>query len=176
MHPPPTPAPLRSRLHPTRALSSGAATLAALALAGFSGGCGAPATAPSSAERSTPKEYQVDHLTTANVENALAADPALLSFSFNVETVDGAVELNGYVDRADQSAAAARDAAGVAGVTRVQNRIVVRQPAQNRPPPPVSITGDTGSPPPPSPPAGPAPTHSPASDPSPANPPPTHSP
>jgi osmotically-inducible protein OsmY len=98
-------------------------------LAGLAGGC----SASQPGDSSTPREYKIDQVTTAKVETALRNDRSLSAFNFNVETVDGSVELNGYVDRAPQRAAAGRDAAGVAGVTSVQNDVVVRSDPPKQP-------------------------------------------
>jgi hypothetical protein len=116
------------------ALTVGVWTIGLCWLGGLGAGCatGVPG------DHSTPREYTTDRATTAKVEKSLDRDRSLQSFDFNVETVDGTVELNGYVDRPAQSAAADRDAARIAGVTSVQNDIVIRPVPRDQPAKPVS--------------------------------------
>lgn len=57
-----------------------------------------------------------DHEIKKNVEQALRADPVLLSFAIEIAVKDGVVTLTGAVDSRDKKKAAAADAMSVAGV------------------------------------------------------------
>jgi hyperosmotically inducible protein len=48
------------------------------------------------------------------------------SFEVKVETVKGVVQLSGFVDNADQRAAAQKDALAVHGVVDVKNDLIVK--------------------------------------------------
>jgi len=91
----------------------------AIAIGGLAGGCSSTPT------RDSTGEY-VDDAITAKVKAALIGDSAVKSFEIKVETFKGTVQLSGFVDTAGQRSAAARDAAGVAGVKDVQNNISVK--------------------------------------------------
>ena len=71
-------------------------------------------------------EYVDDASITTKVKSALLKDDAVKSFQVSVETFKGVVQLSGFVDNADQKAAAAKDAAGVPGVSDVKNNITVK--------------------------------------------------
>jgi len=71
-------------------------------------------------------EYVDDASITTKVKAALVKDDAVKSFQVSVETFKGVVQLSGFVDNADQKAAAARDAAAVPGVSDVKNNITVK--------------------------------------------------
>lgn len=91
-------------------------TLAALALA--VGGC---------AGNRTLGERLDDAAITAKVKTALAADPTAKAYQINVDTNDGMVQLNGFVDSDEGRQAAARVARSVEGVSRVDNNLEVRE-------------------------------------------------
>ena len=92
----------------------------AIAIGGLAGGCSSTPT------RDSTGEYVDDAAITAKVKAALIGDSAVKSFEIKVETFKGTVQLSGFVDTAGQRSAAARDAAGVAGVKDVQNNISVK--------------------------------------------------
>jgi osmotically-inducible protein OsmY len=71
-------------------------------------------------------EYVDDASITAKVKTALLKDDAVKSFQVTVETFKGVVQLSGFVDNADQKAAAAKDASMVAGVSDVKNNITIK--------------------------------------------------
>jgi osmotically-inducible protein OsmY len=75
---------------------------------------------------STPHEYLVDAGTTQRVILALRREPSLQGFTFDLETVDGVVELHGFVDTEAQMTTAGQVAARVARVKGVENDITVR--------------------------------------------------
>lgn len=62
---------------------------------------------------------------TAKVKARLAADPTAKAYQINVDTSDGVVQLNGFVDSAEGKQAAERVAKGVEGVKRVDNNLTV---------------------------------------------------
>jgi osmotically-inducible protein OsmY len=62
-----------------------------------------------------------DATITAGVRNALGRDPALKVSELEVETVQGVVQLSGFVSSADSVAAAASVARTVKGVKSVRN-------------------------------------------------------
>jgi osmotically-inducible protein OsmY len=91
-----------------------------LALGSFAGGCAATPTKDSTGE------YVDDATITTKVKSALLGDGAVKSFEIKVETFKGVVQLSGFVDNADQRAAAVRDASAVGGVTDVKDNITLK--------------------------------------------------
>jgi hyperosmotically inducible protein len=91
-----------------------------LAMGAFAGGCAATATKDSTGE------YVDDATVTTKVKTALLRDDAVKSFEIKVETFKGVVQLSGFVDTADQKAAAERDAMAVGGTKDVKNNISVK--------------------------------------------------
>jgi hyperosmotically inducible protein len=68
-----------------------------------------------------------DSVITTKVKAALVADPVTKAFQINVETRDGAVQLSGFVDSAEQQTRAAEVARGVSGVRTVKNSTEVKK-------------------------------------------------
>jgi osmotically-inducible protein OsmY len=101
-------------------LTSLAALLAVLTIGSFAGGCAATAT------RDSTGQYVDDSVITTKVKSALLGDEAVKSFAVSVETVKGVVQLSGFVDNAEQRAAAGKDAALVVGVKSVENNLIVK--------------------------------------------------
>lgn len=64
---------------------------------------------------------------TAEVKTRLAADPTAKAYQINVDTIDGVVQLNGFVDTQDGKQAAERIARGVDGVKRVDNNLEIKE-------------------------------------------------
>ena len=96
------------------------ALVGGLALGALATGCAGTAT------RDSTGEYVDDSVITSRVKSALLGDEAVKSFAVSVETVKRVVHLSGFVNTADQKAAAGRDAAGVAHVRSVQNDLIVK--------------------------------------------------
>ena len=96
------------------------ALVGALVLGALSTGCAGTAT------RDSTGEYVDDSVITSRVKSALLGDEAVKSFAVSVETVKRVVQLSGFVNTAEQKAAAGRDAAGVAHVRSVQNDLIVK--------------------------------------------------
>jgi osmotically-inducible protein OsmY len=91
-----------------------------LAISGFTGGCAATRT------RDSTGQYVDDTVITTKVKSALLGDKEVKSFEIKVETVKRVVQLSGFVDTADQRAAAGKDATAVAGVIDVENNLIVK--------------------------------------------------
>lgn len=89
-------------------------------LAVFLGGC-----AGSPQEASTG-EFVDDRAITTRVKTQLLRDEQVSGLDVNVDTFKGTVQLNGFVDSAEQKQRAEAIAKGVAGVQRVQNNLSVK--------------------------------------------------
>jgi hyperosmotically inducible protein len=74
-----------------------------------------------------PKATADDMALAGKVKTALIDSPSTKANDINVEVNQGRVQLIGYVDSPEQKAAAGRIAAGVIGVTSVQNNLQVQQ-------------------------------------------------
>lgn len=72
------------------------------------------------------REHVEDTVITTKVETALAADAGMNPFSVKVETDDGVVQLDGFVDTHDHARRAAEIARSVKGVQSVENEIIAR--------------------------------------------------
>jgi hyperosmotically inducible protein len=97
-----------------------AALAGVLAIGGLTGGCAATPTKDSTGE------YVDDATITTKVKSALLGDDAVKSFEIKVETFKGVVQLSGFVDTADQKAAAEKDASAVMGVKDVKDALAVK--------------------------------------------------
>src|SRR5580692_10715221 len=93
-----------------------------LALGGLAGGCA------SSQNHDSTGEFVDDTGITTRVKTALLRDDNVKSFEISVKTMKGLVQLSGFVDNADQKAEAGHDAAACAGVTGVENDLIVKPP------------------------------------------------
>jgi len=82
------------------------------------------ACAASRTQQSTG-EHIDDSIITAKVKTALIDDPATKARQIEVDTFRGTVQLNGFVDSADEKAAASRVAHSVNGVQNVRNNLSV---------------------------------------------------
>jgi osmotically-inducible protein OsmY len=71
-----------------------------------------------------------DAAITAKVKSELAIDPTAKAYQINVDTRDGVVQLNGFVDNQAGKTAAERIARKVGGVKRVENNLDIK--AQDR--------------------------------------------
>lgn len=67
-----------------------------------------------------------DAAITAKVKTKLATDPTAKAYQINVDTSDGIVQLNGFVDTTGAKTAAERVAKGVDGVKRVENNLEIK--------------------------------------------------
>ena len=74
----------------------------------------------------TTGQYIDDTAITTKVKAALAGDSAVKASDVQVTTTHGVVVLNGQVDNSAQKGAAAKDAAGVAGVKDVTNNLTTK--------------------------------------------------
>jgi hyperosmotically inducible protein len=96
-------------------LTTGIVVVALVALAA----CAATRTQQSAGEQID------DSVLTAKVKAALIDDPATKARQIEVDTFRGTVQLNGFVDSADEKAAATRVAHSVNGVQNVRNNLSV---------------------------------------------------
>lgn len=71
-------------------------------------------------------EYVDDSVISNTVRAKLLDDSDLNVFQIDVTTLQGEVQLSGFVDSAEAKARAGRVAAGVDGVREVHNNLVVR--------------------------------------------------
>jgi osmotically-inducible protein OsmY len=67
-----------------------------------------------------------DAAITAKVKSELALDPTAKAYQINVDTRDGIVQLNGFVDNQAGKTAAERVARKVGGVKRVENNLDIK--------------------------------------------------
>ena len=77
--------------------------------------------------RETAGQYVDDTTITTKVKAAILNDQGLNGNQIGVETMQGEVQLSGFVDTPQQAAHAADLARGVTGVKTVRNSIVVRR-------------------------------------------------
>src|ERR1700733_6504273 len=96
-------------------LSTGIIMLTLAALAGCAG---------TRTQQSTGEQID-DSVITAKVKAALVDDPATKARQIEVDTFRGTVQLNGFVDSADEKTAASRVAHSVYGVQNVRNNLTV---------------------------------------------------
>lgn len=76
----------------------------------------------------TTGETVDDATITTKVKAALIEDPDVKALQINVNTYNGVVQLNGFVDRSEQITKAGQIARGVKGVKSVQNNLSVKAP------------------------------------------------
>ena len=76
--------------------------------------------------RETAGQYVDDATITASVKKAFIADAKIKSMQISVETMQGVVQLSGFVDSATTESRAVELASHVNGVTSVKDSIVVR--------------------------------------------------
>ncbi len=74
----------------------------------------------------TAGQYAGDTAISAKVKAGLIQEQALKAFQIGVETMQGTVQLSGFVDTRAQKDQAGRIAAGISGVKFVQNNILVK--------------------------------------------------
>lgn len=67
-----------------------------------------------------------DTMITAHVKASLMKDPKTSALAIGVETVNGTVQLSGFVDSAEEKQRAEQIAASVEGVIAVQNALSVK--------------------------------------------------
>jgi len=76
--------------------------------------------------RETTGQYVDDTAITAKIKQAYVADPHVSALQINVETMQGVVQLSGFVDSTANEKRAVRLAQQVKGVKSVQDNIIVR--------------------------------------------------
>jgi osmotically-inducible protein OsmY len=96
-------------------------TAAGLALAGTTTlGCA------STSRHESTGEYIDNSVITAKVKSSILNEPTLKSFEINVKTYKDVVQLSGFVDSAASARRAGEVAAGVKGVSKVTNDLLVK--------------------------------------------------
>lgn len=76
--------------------------------------------------RETAGQYVDDTAISTKIKAAFVRDPVVKASQINVETMQGAVQLSGFVDSADQIDRATLLAKNVEGVRSVKNDLIVR--------------------------------------------------
>jgi len=76
--------------------------------------------------RETAGQYVDDTTITTKVKEAFVADPQVKAMQVNVETMQGVVQLSGFVDSSSSEQRAVTLAGQVRGVKSVKDNIVVR--------------------------------------------------
>jgi len=103
-----------------RTLASLAALSGGIAFTSLQTGCSATPTRQSTGE-------MVDDATiTTKVKAAFVKDPIVKALDVGVDTFKGTVQLNGFVETAEQKAQAERIAASISGVQSVRNNISLK--------------------------------------------------
>ena len=95
-----------------------------LVLVGFLAGSIAACTSSRTSE--STGEYVDDSVISNKVRGQLLGDKDLNITQIDVETYKGVVQLSGFVDSAEIKNRAGRVAAGVGGVTKVRNNLIVK--------------------------------------------------
>ena len=67
-----------------------------------------------------------DSVVTTKVKTAMVGNPVTKARQINVETLNGVVQLSGFVDNAEEKSEAGRVAAQVSGVKEVHNELAVK--------------------------------------------------
>jgi osmotically-inducible protein OsmY len=80
----------------------------------------------SSPTRASTGEYIDDSTITTKITAKYAKDPVVSAMQVNVETYKGVVQLSGFVNHEHAKMRAEEIARGTAGVTKVQNNIIVK--------------------------------------------------
>lgn len=85
-----------------------------------------PSTSPSTTTPTTKQSMPSDATLAGKVKTALIENDTTKAHEINVEVYKGQVQLNGFVDTAEQRTTAAQVAGKVAGVTSVKNNLAVK--------------------------------------------------
>lgn len=96
-------------------------TAAGLALSGSASlGCASTRT------HESPGEYIDNSVITTKVKGAILEEPSLKTLQISVKTYKDTVQLSGFVNSAESKRRAGEVAAGVPGVSDVQNDLIVK--------------------------------------------------
>lgn len=82
--------------------------------------------------RETAGDYVDDATITANIKGAILADPDLSVTQISVETMQGVVQLSGFVDSRSAASKAESIARRQEGVRSVRNNLIVRSASQQQ--------------------------------------------
>ena len=89
--------------------------------------CGVTGCTTGSRYKQSTGEYIDDHTLSSHVKKALGDDHQYKYNDVNVVTFKGVVQLNGFVNTADQKSRAGELASKVEGVKEIQNKITVKE-------------------------------------------------
>lgn len=89
--------------------------------------CGVTGCTTGSRYKQSTGEYIDDHTLSSHVKKALGEDHQYKYNDVNVVTFKGVVQLNGFVNTADQKSRAGELASKVEGVKEIQNKITVKE-------------------------------------------------
>ena len=89
----------------------------------FTSGCAGTPT------RRSTGEFVDDATLTTKVKSAFVSDPVVKALDVKVDTFKGNVQLNGFVDTAEEKARAEQIARTITGVVSVQNALTVKTQA-----------------------------------------------
>jgi hyperosmotically inducible periplasmic protein len=77
-------------------------------------------------------QYLDDAVITAQVKEKLVSDQTTKAYQISVETLNGTVQLSGFVQSADEKSQAGEIAAGVTGVKSVKNDLILKSKTEGR--------------------------------------------
>jgi len=78
------------------------------------------------ANKDNDERVVADSAVTTKVKSTFLVEKGIPSTAISVETYEGTVILSGFVDNKDIAAKAAKVAAGISGVKKVENKLVVK--------------------------------------------------
>ncbi|MDO8540325.1 MAG: BON domain-containing protein [Opitutaceae bacterium] len=95
-------------------------------LLALSGGVALQTGCAGTSTRASTGEFIDDTTITTKVKAAFVRDPVVKAIDVKVDTFKSVVQLSGFVETAEQRARAGQIAAGISGVSSVQNNITVK--------------------------------------------------
>ena len=103
--------------------------VAAVLAAGAMGCSSSPDKGPTETTAANAGRVVDDSVITGKVKSALIADPTTKAYQINVETFQGTVQLQGFVDSTEARSRAVEVARNVEGVKDVKNSLQIRDTA-----------------------------------------------
>jgi osmotically-inducible protein OsmY len=80
--------------------------------------------------KDSAEQYVDDATITANVKGELVAEPTTKAYQISVETLNGTVQLSGFVQSAEEKSKAGEIAKAVPGVKSVKNDLILKSKTQ----------------------------------------------
>lgn len=77
-------------------------------------------------------QYMDDSVITAQVKEKLVANPTTKAYQISVETLNGTVQLSGFVQSVEEKSQAGEIAAAVTGVKSVKNDLILKSKTEGR--------------------------------------------